>query len=264
MAHIAGGDVTTGAFDDAIRHSITKMSHLHFVTNEAAYQRVLQLGEPKERVFLTGSPGIDQLKKTPPLSRKQLAESLEFDFRTRNLVVTFHPATLEEEDAVDQVEELLAAIDALDEDTGVIFTGSNADTRGDSVNARIADYALRREHAKWFLSLGQQRYYSLVTEADAVVGNSSSGLYEAPSLGTPTVNIGSRQDGRLKAASVIDCPPRAESIRRAIESAYRLDVSNVTNPYGDGRAAEQIIQILTDDWERFELVRKAFVDRACA
>ncbi len=264
VAHIAGGDVTEGAYDDAIRHSITKMSHLHFVTNQAAYQRVLQLGEPEHRVFLTGSPGIDQLKNTPLLTRAELASALDFQFQERNLAVTFHPATLDEEDAVDQVDQLLAAIDQLGEDTGVIFTGSNADTRGDSVNARIADYAVEHERSKWFFSLGQQRYYSLVAQADAVVGNSSSGLYEAPSLGTPTVNIGSRQDGRLKADSVIDCPPRADMIRKAIETAYHLDASNVVNPYGNGRATEQIIQILTDDWDRFELIRKSFVDRGCA
>jgi len=263
VAHIAGGDITEGAFDDAIRHAVTKLSHLHFVTNEDARRRVLQMGEAEARVHLSGSPGIDELKATELLSREQLEQSLDFELRPRNLAITFHPATLGIADPVSKLNILLASLDRLGTDTGLIFTGSNADTGGDAVNARLSEYVAGRDHACLHTSLGQQRYYSLVAMADAVVGNSSSGLYEAPSLGTPTVNIGDRQKGRLRAASVIDCPVETDAIIDAIQRAWNLDMSGVENPYGDGHASERILAVLKQPWEREKLIHKQFVEREC-
>lgn len=261
VAHIAGGDITEGAFDDAIRHAITKLSHLHFVTHADARERVLQMGEDPARVHLSGSPGIDQILATPRLSREALSQSLDFPLRARNLAITFHPATLDDEQPLAQLDALLTALGRLGTDTGLIFTGANTDTGGDALNTRIADFVAERGHACLHPSLGQQRYYSLVAEADAVVGNSSSGLYEAPSLGTPTVNIGSRQQGRPRAASVIDCPARADAIVDAIRRALTQDTGAVENPYGDGRAAERILAVLRGPWTRDALVHKRFVDR---
>lgn len=263
VAHIAGGDITEGAIDDAIRHAITKLSHLHFVTNVDAEQRVLQMGEDPARVHLTGSPGIDQILATQRLSREELSHSLGFSLREplreRNLAITFHPATLDSADPVAQLDALLSALSKLGSDTGLIFTGTNADTGGDALNARLAEFVATHNNACLHASLGQQRYYSLLALADAVVGNSSSGLYEAPSLGTPTVNIGSRQDGRLRAASVIDCPAETNAIVDAIHTAYTQNMNNVKNPYGDGHASERILAILNGPWDRESLIHKHFV-----
>jgi len=263
VAHIAGGDLTEGAFDDAIRHAVTKLSHLHFVTSEQAARRVRQLGEADERVFVTGSPGIDQILATPLLDRAALAQRLGMALRGRNLAVTFHPATLDSEDALDQLQQLLDALDGLGDGVGLVFTGANADPRGQAVNARLREFVAGRDNAVQHDSLGQQGYYSLLAAADVVVGNSSSGLYEAPSLGTPTVNIGDRQAGRLRAASVIDCAPRRADIAAAIASAFALDCRGISNPYGDGRAAPRIVAELARPWPRDALLRKGFTDREC-
>lgn len=260
VAHIAGGDVTEGAFDDAIRHGITKMAHLHFVTNEAARRRVIQLGENPANVHLTGSPGIDQLLATPLLNRATLEDSLAFRLRTRNLLITFHPETLAVDKPVDQLQQLLHALANLAPDIGLIITGANADPAGDAINLRWADFAAKHENAAVFSSLGQQRYYSLMRLADAVVGNSSSGLYEAPSFGTPTVNIGDRQKGRPRAASVIDCPAETAAIRQALETALTRGKRIVENPYGDGKAAERIVGVLANTEPTGALLRKFFHD----
>ncbi len=264
VAHIAGGDVTEGAFDDAIRHAITKMAHLHFVTSEQAARRVRQLGEADERVFVTGSPGIDQLRSTPRLSRDQLEQRLGMTLRPRNLAITFHPATLGNEDALDQLQELLGALGELGDEVGLVFTGANADPSGQAINDAIKSFVAARPNAIQHDSLGQQGYYSLLSMVDAVVGNSSSGLYEAPSLGTATVNIGDRQQGRLKATSVIDCPPQRAAIADAVRSAFELDCSEVVNPYGDGRATPRILAVLSEPWEHGALIHKGFTDRRCS
>lgn len=263
VCHIAGGDVTEGAFDDAIRHAITKLSHLHCVTHAQAARRVRQLGEAEERIFVTGSPGIDQLLATPRLDVATLSARLGMPLRPRNLAITFHPATLDNEDALAQVEQLLTALSGLGDDVGLIFTGANADPRGQAINARLQDYVAEHDHAIWRDSLGQQGYYSLLAIADAVVGNSSSGLYEAPSFGTPTVNIGSRQQGRPKAPSVIDCAPHADAIAAAIHQALAGGRQTPDNPYGDGQATARIIDVLTGPWHAERLLTKGFIDRDC-
>jgi len=261
VAHIAGGDVTEGAFDDPIRHAISKMSHIHFATNERAVQRLRQLGEVDDRIYLTGSPGIDLLLATPRLSTAKLESRLGMPLHARNLAITFHPTTLQLEEAEAQLEALLAALHELGPDTGLIFTGSNADPKGDTLNRMVGDFVSVHSNAVQHLSLGQQAYYSLLAACDAVVGNSSSGLYEAPSLHTPTVNIGDRQKGRLKAHSVFDCPAETEAIKAAIIRACGTDCSQVENPYGDGMATERIISVLAAPWRPGDLIQKRFVDR---
>jgi UDP-hydrolysing UDP-N-acetyl-D-glucosamine 2-epimerase len=261
VAHIAGGDVTVGAFDDAIRHAITKLAHLHFCTNDQSAARVRQLGEADERVFVTGSPGVDALLETPRMPRDAVERRVGMRFRPRNLLVTFHPATLDEADSVVQLGELLTALHELGSEFGIIFTGSNADPRGKAINETVETFVASRDNAVFHSSLGQAGYYSLLAQVDAVVGNSSSGLYEAPSFAIPTVNIGDRQQGRIKADSVIDCASRHDAIASSIQSALTLDCSQVRNPYGDGKAVPRIIEVLARPWSRAELVRKTFVDR---
>ena len=263
VAHIAGGDVTHGAFDDCIRHAITKMAHLHFVTNAKARERVIQMGEKPEQVYLVGSPGIDEIRLTPFLTQEKIEHRLDFRLRQKNIIVTFHPPTLDEVDAAVQFKALLDALDCFKPDTGVIITGANADPRGGEINRLIHDYVKDREYAAEYMSLGQQCYFSLMKLADAVVGNSSSGLYEAPSLGLPTVNIGDRQEGRLKAKSVIDCNPEAGAIRSAIEQAFAMDCSSIENPYGDGHATERILDVLSGQWASNDLIIKRFRDLDC-
>lgn len=261
VAHIAGGDITEGAVDDAIRHSISKMSHLHFVTNSDAARRVRQLGEDPRHIFTVGSPGIDNLTRTTLLTRAQLEAALGLSFKARNLLVTFHPSTLEATPADAQLQELFAALDGLGAQTGLIFTKPNADMGGRALARLIDDYVAARTHASAFTSLGNQRYYSLIAQVDAVVGNSSSGLYEVPSFGTPTVNIGDRQKGRPRAASVLDCAPQRAAIGAAIERAFTLECGGVVNPYGDGHAVERILTVLRQPFDTATLVQKTFFDQ---
>lgn len=260
VAHIAGGDVTEGAYDDAIRHSITKMAHVHFVTNSVAETRVRQLGEDPRFVFNVGSPGLDTLRHTNLLSRSELQAALGISFRERNLLVTFHPATLERGASAPQLSELLGALDALGPDFGIVFTKANADTEGRTFNHLIEKHAESRPNYRLFGSLGQQLYLSLINNVDALVGNSSSGLYEAPTLCKPAVNIGERQKGRLRAASVLDCAPEAAAIERSIRAALTLDCSQVSNPYGDGHSAGRIVAALKSIPDPRSLIRKRFVD----
>lgn len=260
VAHIAGGDVTEGAFDEAIRHSITKMSHLHFVTNEASARRVRQLGEDPERIFNVGSPGLDFIKRIKLLDRNVLEKSLDFKFREKNLLVTFHPATLEMRPAEVQFKELLTAIGRLGENIGIIFTKPNSDTEGRAIVRLVDDYVASHDNAKAFTSLGQVRYLSVMAQVDAVVGNSSSGLYEAPSFGKATVNIGDRQKGRLQAASVIHCIQDAGAIEAAILKAFTLDCSGAVNPYGDGDSSVRIKDRLKQIAEPSALLKKHFFD----
>lgn len=258
VAHIAGGDVTEGAFDDAIRHAITKMAHIHFATNEVAAARLSQMGEAPESVVVTGSPTLDLLAELPRTTREEVFRDLGLLPRRRNFLVTFHPATLEPTPAEAQLRELLAALDALGSEAGLILTGSNADTEGRALGRLAEDFAAKRDNAVFHNSLGQKRYLGVMRHADAVIGNSSSGLYEAPSFKVPTVNIGSRQEGRLKAASVIDCAPERAAIKAAIERALKLDCSAAFNPYGDGHAGERIVAALKRIGEPAKLLRKSF------
>ena len=259
VAHIAGGDTTEGAFDEAIRHSITKMAHLHLVTNEPAARRVRQLGEDPRRIHVVGSPGLDHLRRAALLGRDELERSLGASLRARNLLVTFHPVTLEPGAGQHQFAELLAALDTLGTDTMIWFTRPNADTGGRAISAALDAWAATRgEWVRVHASLGQLRYLSLMAQVDAVVGNSSSGLYEAPSFRVPTVDIGDRQRGRLAAASVLHCAPQRDAIQAALDRAATLDCSQVENPYGDGRSAERIVALLRGLPPAAELLKKSF------
>lgn len=260
IAHIAGGDTTEGAFDESIRHCITKMSHLHFVTNEPAARRVRQLGENPTHIYTVGSPGLDIIKHTRLLDRSELGKDLQFTFQSRNLLVTFHPVTLDQQPAGEQFQELLTALDTLGPEVGIFFTKPNADTGGSVIIRMIDEYVGSRKHAKTATSLGQQRYLSMVAQVDAVVGNSSSGLYEVPSFKKPTVNIGDRQKGRLQASSVINCRPESSDIVRAIKETFRKDCSDAVNPYGNGDSAPKIVAALKTVPDYRALLKKHFYD----
>lgn len=262
IAHIHGGEKTEGAFDDAIRHSLTKMSHLHFVAAEEYRRRVIQLGENPGSVFLVGGVGVDSIKRLKLLDRKALEEALSFKFGSRNLLVTFHPVTLEHATAARQMEELLRALDRLP-DTKIIFTLPNADTGGRVLIPMIAGFVEQHPSAVMFKSLGQLRYLSCLQYVDAVVGNSSSGLLEAPTFRKGTVNIGDRQAGRLRADSVIDCEPTQEDISAALSKLYSADFQqslvDVVNPYGEGGASLKIVEEISRV-PLEGLVRKTFFD----
>lgn len=261
VAHLHGGETTEGAFDEAIRHSITKMSHLHFVAAEEYRRRVIQLGEQPERVFLVGGLGIDAIKRIKLLDRETLEESLGFKFGPRNLLITFHPVTLEGQNSSgQQMAELLAALDELD-DTHLLFTMPNADTGGRELAAMLNQFAATRQNVRVYTSLGQLRYLSCMKYVDAVVGNSSSGLAEAPSMGIATINIGDRQKGRLSASSVINCEPTQQSISEALskvfDPSFRSTLTSTKNPYGSGGASEKIGKIIKNH-ELKNLLKKSF------
>jgi GDP/UDP-N,N'-diacetylbacillosamine 2-epimerase (hydrolysing) len=262
VAHLHGGESTVGAFDEAIRHSITKMSHLHFVAAEEYRKRVIQLGEHPGRVFLVGGLGIDNIKKLDLLDLPELERSLEFRLGEKNLLITFHPVTLEDKTSAMQMTELLAALDTL-EDTRLIFTMPNADTDGRVLIDMIEKFVAKHPNARSYTSLGQLRYLSCVLHVDGVIGNSSSGLLEVPSFAKGTINIGDRQQGRLKAKSVIDCRPDRESIIAALQKLYskefQLALGAVQNPYGEGGASKKIVEILQDH-PLESILKKSFHD----
>lgn len=246
IAHLHGGETTEGAFDESIRHSITKMSHLHFTATEEYRHRVIQLGEHPSRVYNVGGMGIENIKRLKLLSRDEFEKSINFTLNKKNLLVTFHPVTLEDSTAKEQFQELLNAIDTL-ENTNIILTKANSDTDGRIINQMIDEYVANHSHkAVGFTSLGQLRYLSALQFVDTVVGNSSSGLLEAPSFKIGTINIGDRQKGRIKANSIIDCEPTKNGIKKAFERLYSDEfhktLKNIQNPYGDGCASKQIVE----------------------
>lgn len=261
VAHLHGGESTEGAFDEAIRHSITKMSHLHFVAAEEYRKRVLQLGEHPDRVFLVGGLGIENIKKLTLLDRPALQASLEFEFGPKNLLVTFHPVTLEGSPC-EQMAELLGALEK-QENTHLIFTMPNADTDGRVLFRMIERFVANRPNAGVYTSLGHLRYLSCIQYVDGVVGNSSSGLTEVPSFGKGTINIGDRQRGRLKAESVINCNPDRrsieESLQRLYSPAFQLMLKSVRNPYGDGGASEKIVKVM-QNYPLESILKKSFCD----
>ena len=249
VAHLHGGETTLGAFDDAIRHSITKMSHLHFVAAEEYRNRVIQLGESPENVFSVGGLGVDSINNLNLLDKEGLESSLGMKFLSKSLLVTFHPVTLEDETSEAQMKESLTALSVL-KDTTLIFTMPNADTGGLILIKMIEEFVATNQHAYSFISLGHQRYFSCIAQVDGVVGNSSSGLTEVPSLRKGTINIGSRQHGRLQASSVINCEPNQRQIGNALKKLYSHDFKKslemITNPYGEGGASSRVVNILRD------------------
>lgn len=248
IAHIHGGELTEGAVDDAIRHAVSKMAAIHFVAAEPYKKRLIQMGEVPERVHNVGGLGIDSVLRTTLMDRGELEASMGFSFGKRNLVVTFHPATAEDGDSLFQCEQLLTAMDRLP-DCNFIVTLPNADAGSRAIARRFRDYG--SEHpfrVGVFSSLGVRRYLSCLALVDGVIGNSSSGLLEAPVFRIGTVNIGSRQKGRLKASSVVDCAPESSAISAAITEIlsenFRKGLGEICNPYGKGGAATRIAEIL--------------------
>jgi UDP-hydrolysing UDP-N-acetyl-D-glucosamine 2-epimerase len=258
VAHLSGGDITEGAIDDAIRHALTKLSHLHFATNADAAERIVQMGEDPARVVNAGNPGLDDLLRFQPMSRGELSESLGLELRKRNLLVTYHPVTLADESPAEGFGALLTALEELGDSTGIVLTLPNADTSGRKLIEMARDFAAANTNVACHDSLGQARYWSLLKTVDAVVGNSSSGLTEAPAVGVPAVNIGERQRGRLRAESTIDCLATRASIRAAIDRAISWDDVPVSSPYGDGRATGRILIALRDLGDPRDLLQKRF------
>ena len=248
IAHLHGGESTEGAFDEAFRHSITKMSYLHFVAASQYRDRVIQLGEDPERVFLVGGLGVDAINRLDLLDRRELETILNFNFGKRNLLITFHPATLEPNSSQTQMRNLLQALSEL-KDTKLIFTYPNADAEGKIIINLIEDFVSNNSaNAIAFKSLGQLKYLSCIAQVDGVVGNSSSGLAEVPSFKKATINIGDRQKGRLSAKSVINCNPTYEEISSALKMIYTSEFqekkSHAVNPYGNGDASNKILEII--------------------
>ncbi|WP_145169175.1 UDP-N-acetylglucosamine 2-epimerase [Rubripirellula lacrimiformis] len=263
IAHLHGGESSEGAIDECIRHSITKMSHLHFVAAEPYRQRVIQLGESPDRVHLVGGLGVDGIRRSKLLSRDDLQQQLGIELAAHNLIITYHPVTLEHNTASEQFKALLDSLSMLGQDIRLIFTKPNADADGRVICDLIDQYAAAHPStASAFTSLGQLRYWSALQYVDAVVGNSSSGLLEAPSFGIPTVNIGDRQLGRLQADSVIQCSPESNSIssalKRALDPAFQSQCRLTSNPYGNGDAVEKIMSVLHQATIDERLLKKQF------
>lgn len=263
IAHIHGGEITEGAIDDALRHSLTKLSHLHLVSAERHAERVRAMGEEPWRVRVVGAPGLDNIRQLIPTPLAELARQLELELEQPFLLVTFHPATLEPDEAGQQIEALVGALTQFD--GPIVVTAPNSDAGGARVRARLADFARRRARVRLVDTLGTERYFGLCAHAAAMIGNSSSGLIEAPSFKLPVVNIGSRQTGRLRAANVIDVPAEEAAIARAIAQAitpsFRAGLSHLVNPYGDGHAAARIVAALREAPPRAALLAKKLIEK---
>lgn len=248
VAHIHGGELTYGAIDDAIRHAITKMSNLHFTSTEEYRQRVIQMGEQPETVFNTGAIGLDSIKNLHLLGRNELENTLDIKLKKQNFIITVHPETKSNVPVKQQIDELLHSLDHFD-DTFLFFTSANADAQGSEINARLKEYAATHPDKALFVnSLGQIRHLSCLKHFDMVIGNSSSGIIEAPSFKTPVVNIGTRQQGRIMAENIINCNTTRNEIKQAINKGlskpFQESIKNLKSPYGEGNAAPKILNIL--------------------
>lgn len=248
VAHLHGGEITEGAYDDAIRHAITKMSHLHFVSTEIYRQRVIQMGEHPSTVFNVGALGCENIKSLKLMSKDELEKSLGFKLDRNTILITYHPVTMECNTSEQQFRELLSAIDLFPE-LKVIFTMPNSDTDGRIIMKMIKEYVAKNpERTVWFDSLGCYRYLSVLQYIGGVVGNSSSGIIEVPSFHIPTINIGDRQKGRVAAASVLNCKPTRQDIQQRLAvilaPGYLNSLVSVTNPYDMPDTAINILETL--------------------
>lgn len=269
VVHIHGGELTLGAMDDAFRHSITKMSCLHFAATEEYRRRIIQMGESPRNVMNVGSLGVEAVLSLELWSRERLEENLGIRFSETNFLVTFHPATLDPDPVDRQLKQLFRALDQFPH-AMIVFTKANADMRGREINALIDGYASRRgSSAAVFASLGQERYLSMMRQCDAVIGNSSSGIIEAPSLHVPTVNIGRRQEGRARSRSVIDCGVEEEmisdAIRKALSPEFKALCLCEKNPYEKDNVANAICQTILERLSSLDvcerLTKEAFFDQ---
>lgn len=250
IAHLHGGETTEGAYDEAIRHSITKFSHLHFTSTEAYRKRVIQLGEHPDTVFNVGAIGLDAIKKLPLLDKASFEQAIGFKLKERNILITYHPVTLEKEAPIETFENILTALDELT-DTALIFTHANSDKNGRIINRMITEYvSSHKDKAVEFKSLGQLRYLSALQFVDFVIGNSSSGMTEVPAFYIPTINIGDRQKGRINCESVINSNNSLEDIKKsitfALDKTFREKIQQQELLYGNGTAAEKILQIIKE------------------
>ncbi len=262
IAHIHGGEITEGAVDDAMRHAITKMASLHFAATEEYRSRIIQLGEQPDRVFWVGAPGLDNVARHVLLGREELEKQLGFRLGEHNLLVTYHPATLDHVDPATSARALLGALD-LFPDVHVVITKSNADAGGREINRLFDEYAAANpKRVLAVASLGSQRYLSMIRIADAVVGNSSSGIIEVPAAGKPTVNIGIRQQGRVRAPSVMDCADDRASIASAITRALSPEMQTVAarrvSPYGASGASKKIKDVLASEKLDRSVIKKFY------
>jgi len=260
VIHLHGGEITEGAYDDAIRHAITKMSHLHFTSTEEYRQRVIQMGEYPETVYYVGALGCENIRQIPLMGKEKLEESLNFVLDKNTILVTFHPVTIENNTAETQFKELLSAIDNID-NLRVIFTMPNSDTDGQIIMDLIKDYVAKNpKKAVWFTSLGMRRYLSTLQYIGAVVGNSSSGIIEVPSFHIPTINIGNRQKGRIEASSVVNCKPERvdieEKLAMVMQSGYVESLKDIRNPYDKPDTASEIVRIIKK--QKIEPVKKFY------
>ncbi|HZT57909.1 MAG TPA: UDP-N-acetylglucosamine 2-epimerase [Pyrinomonadaceae bacterium] len=259
VAHIEGGEVTEGAIDDAVRNALTKLSHLHLTTTESAKRRVLAMGEEAWRVHRVGSPSLDNLRRRELIPRDALGAQLGLDLSRPTVVVTYHPVTVERETTA-EAGPLFSALERLPQQ--IVFCYPNADAGSRAIVERVREFCRVRTDARLFVNLPHLTYWSLLACAELFVGNSSSGIMETPSLRLPAVNVGIRQAGRERARNVLDAEPTADSIiaqaRRALDPVFRASLEGMTNPYGDGHAAERIAELLTE----VPLGEKLFVKRA--
>lgn len=262
IAHIAGGQTTEGAIDEAIRHSITKMSHLHFTHFELYRNRIVQLGEQPGRVFITGTPSLDGIERMPQIDKHELEESLGLDLSTPIVLVVYHPVTLEDMTAGWQIDQLLTALTRFDR--RYVFIMPNADTGGRVIFKKINQFLETNPSSKAFVNLKRNQYLNLMRFAEIMVGNSSSGIGEAPSFELPVVNIGDRQRGRFRAEHVIDCEngvePIASAIQQAFDPGFKESLQGMTNPFGDGNASARIVDILEKAELGEDLLKKKFYD----
>jgi len=262
IAHIHGGELTGGALDEAFRHSISKMSSLHFVAAEEYKKRLIQLGENPKNIHIAGGLGVDSIKKHKLLNKHELENELDIKFLDKSLLVTFHPVTLDIESSEFQFKELLSALSNL-KDTTLIFTMPNADTGGRKLISMVEEFIIENKNAKAFTSLGQLLYFSCIQNTDGVIGNSSSGIIEVPSFQKATINIGDRQLGRLQAESIINCKPMKKDIINAVEklysSSFQTLLGMVTNPYSGTGVSEKIIEVL-GAISLDGIIKKAFYD----
>ncbi len=262
IAHLHGGEVTEGAMDDALRHALTKMAHLHFVATEEYGRRVRQLGEEAWRVTISGAPSLDNIDLFDLPDREEIARDFDLDIDAAPFLITFHPVTREYDATAEQIGELLAAIEGWQ--APLVFTSPNADMGGGIIRAAIADFVARAP-GRWMIeNMGTRNYFGLMKIAEVMIGNSSSGIIEAASFDLPVINVGSRQIGRLRAPNVIDVPCREADIRGAIDRArgatFRRSLNGLENPFGDGRAAERIVEVLKTVALDDRLVIKRFAD----
>ena len=247
IAHIHGGEITSGVVDDALRHSITKMSHIHFAANKIYRKRIIQLGESPKNVFSVGGLGVDSIIKMKLISRNDLEEKLKIKFSKKNLLVSFHPETLKKNEAKIQIQELINALSTLN-DTTIIFTSPGLDLEYKIIIKKIKIFIKRKKNTYYFPSLGQINYFSILNTVDAIIGNSSSGILEMPTFKKATINIGDRQEGRLKSTSVIDCKINKKEIMNSLKMIYseefKSKIKKSINPYGPYGASVKIVKIL--------------------